>query len=105
MDNLGTHMIRGVIRVFSFYTDAGQFGASMSHIALVSWILAMGPFKLWKRILLVGIGCLLFYAMMISGTRGALFVLSGGLVGLFLTKNFRALFIGLLAIGILFSFL
>ncbi|MGV3762435.1 O-antigen ligase family protein [Parapedobacter sp.] len=105
MENLGTHLIRGVIRVFSFYTDAGQFGASMSHIALVSWILAMGPFKLWQRLLLAGIGCLLFYAMMISGTRGALFVLSGGLVGLFLTKNFRLLFVGLLAIGMLFSFL
>lgn len=105
MENLGTHLIRGVIRVFSFYTDAGQFGASMSHIALVSWILAMGPFKLWQRLLLVGIGCLLFYAMMISGTRGALFVLSGGLVGLFLTKNFRLLFVGLMAVGMLFSFL
>ncbi|MEC3879898.1 O-antigen ligase family protein [Parapedobacter sp. 10938] len=105
LDNLGTHLIRGVIRVFSFYTDAGQFGASMSHIALVSGILAMGPFKLWKRLLLVAIGCLLFYAMMISGTRGALFVLSGGLVGLFLTKNFRVLVVGILALGMLFSFL
>lgn len=105
INNKGTHLIRGVIRVFSFYTDAGQFGASMSHIALVSWILAMGPFRLWKRVLLFGLGCLLFYGMIISGTRGAFFVLVGGLVGLFLTKNFRVLVIGLFAMIALFSFL
>lgn len=100
-----THMIHGVLRVFSFYTDAAQFGASMAHIAVVSWILAMGPFRLWKRLLLFGIGCLLFYAMMISGTRGAFFVLAGGLVGLFLTKNFRALIVGLFVLGAIYSFL
>ncbi|WP_262247656.1 O-antigen ligase family protein [Parapedobacter soli] len=103
--NETTHLIRGVIRVFSFYTDAGQFGASMSHIALVSWILAMGSFKLWKRVLFFGLGCLLFYGMIISGTRGALFVFSGGLIGLFLTKNFKMLIAGLLILGMLFSFL
>ncbi len=105
MENEKTHLIRGVIRVFSFYTDAGQYGASMSHIALVSWILALGPFKFWKRVLLFGIGCLLFYAMVISGTRGAFFVLAGGVIGLFLTKNFKLLIIGLVASVALFSFL
>lgn len=105
MDNTTTHLINGMIRVFSFYTDAGQYGASMGHISLVSWILAMGPFKLWKRLLLFGIGCLLFYGMIISGTRGAFFVFSGALVGLFLTKNFRLLMIGLFAVIALVSFL
>ena len=105
MENEKTHLIYGMIRVFSFYTDAGQFGASMSHIALVSWVMAMGPFKFWKRVLFFGIGCLLFYGMVISGTRGAFFVLSGGLVGLFLMRNFRLLALGLLAGVALFSFL
>lgn len=94
-DNPTTHIIFGQLRVFSFFTDAGQFGASQAHFAVISFILATGPFALWKRVFLISIGILLFYGMMISGTRGAFFVLTGALVGLILTKNFRLLAIGL----------
>lgn len=103
--NKGTHLIYKQLRVFSFYTDAGQFGASQAHISLICFILAMGPFKRNTRILLALAGCLLFYGMMISGTRGAFFVFAGLLPGLFLTKNFKVLCMGM-AFGILlFAFL
>jgi len=105
MANTKTHLIRGVLRVFSFYTDAAMFGASMAQVALISWVLALGPFTKWKRIMLFLISALLFYAMMISGTRGAFFVFAGGVAGLFLTKNFRLLLIGLFGLVLLFSFL
>ena len=96
--NSGTHLIFGQLRVFSFYTDAGQFGASQAHFALICFILALGPFSIRKRILLVISGVALFYGMMISGTRGAFFVLSGTLVGLVLTRNFRALALGIICL-------
>lgn len=103
--NRGTHLIYRQLRVFSFYTDAGQFGASQAHVSLICFILAMGPFKRNTRIMLAVFGCLLFYGMMISGTRGAFFVFAGLLPGLFLTKNFKILRMGLIFGVLLFAFL
>ena len=104
-DNARTHMIFGQLRVFSFLSDAGQFGASQAHFVLICFILAIGPFAHWKRALLIIAGVVLFYGMMISGTRGAFFVLSGVLVGLLLTKNFKILAIGLVMLLGLIMFL
>lgn len=90
-----THRIFGQLRVFSFFSDAGQFGASQAHLGLVALILGLGPFKPWIRICLFVAAGLLLYGMLISGTRGALFVLvSGGVVALLLSKKFRIFLIG-----------
>lgn len=98
-----THILWGRLRVFSFYSDAGQFGASQAHIGLIALILALGPFKLWKRIAFLACAALLLYGMLISGTRGALFALVvGGFLAIFLSKKFKVLFWGgILAIGFL----
>lgn len=104
LDNGGnfTHMVDGRLRIFSFYTDAGQFGASQAAMSVVAFVLALGPFKLWKRILLAVAGALMFYGMLISGTRGALFaLLVAAIFAIFLTKNFKVLVIGLV-FGLLF---
>ena len=95
LDANPTHLIWGQLRVFSFFSDAGQFGASQAQIGLMALILACGPFKTWKRVLLLIAAGLLFYGMLISGTRGALFVLVAGVfVALFLSKKVKALILG-----------
>ncbi len=100
------HILHGVLRVFSFYSDAGQFGASQSMMALFMGILAVGPFpfrkKLWYGVLAV----VFFLGFAISGTRGALAVpLFGGLAFLVTTKNFKILAAGLSAMIIVFVIL
>lgn len=102
-DNANTHLLWGRLRVFSFYSDAGQFGASQAHIGLMSLIFSLAPLKTWKRILLAICGIINIYGMLISGTRGALFVIViGVLVAIILSKNFKALIFGsLLAIAML----
>lgn len=101
-----THMLFGKLRAFSFYSDAGQFGAAMGHILLICIILALGPFSFKKRIMLWGLSVLFFWAMAISGTRGAMFVpLSGIMVYLFLSKNFKILSVGGIVIIALFCLL
>lgn len=93
--NVKTHLLWGQLRVFSFYSDAGQFGASQAHIALIALILALGPFKLWKRALLAAAAFILIVGMFISGTRGAMFALgSGGLVALLISKNIKVFVLG-----------
>ncbi|GHA56857.1 O-antigen ligase family protein [Pontibacter akesuensis] len=90
-----THILFGKLRVFSLYSDAGQFGASQAHLCLVALVLALGPFKIWIRVLLLAAAGILFYGMLISGTRGALFALVVGVaVALFLSKNFKILLLG-----------
>lgn len=99
-----THVLWGKLRVFSFYSDAGQFGASQAHISLVCFILALGPFVKWKKLLGALTGILILYGMLISGTRGALFVLiAGGFVFLILSKQIKIIALGsVVAIGLIF---
>lgn len=96
-----THLIWGKLRIFSFYSEAAQYGASQAHIGLVCLILALGPFVMWKRVAFAVSAALCFYGMLISGTRGALFVLVGGMfLYLVLSKKIRPLLLGVvLAIG------
>ncbi len=82
-----THILFGKLRVFSFYSDAGQFGASQAHVAVVAGILAMGPVTKKKRILYLIICLINLYGMSISGTRGALFVVITGFAIYFLLSN------------------
>jgi hypothetical protein len=95
LENAKTHLLWGKLRVFSFYSDAGQFGAAQAHIALIAGILALGPFKTWKRVLLAAAAGILIVGMLISGTRGALFALmAGAAVALLISKNIKAFVLG-----------
>lgn len=101
-----THMLFGKLRAFSFYSDAGQFGAAMGHILLVCIVLALGPFPGRQKLMYTALSVLFFWAMAISGTRGAMFVpLSGIMVYLFLSKNFKILSIGVAIVAVLFCLL
>ncbi|MBR9776984.1 MAG: O-antigen ligase family protein [Cytophagales bacterium] len=101
-----THVLFGNLRVFSFFSDAGQFGAGIAHSGVMAMVLALGPFSLKKRILFAVMALLFFYLMIMSGTRGALMVpVAGSLAYLFASKNYRLMLAGLIALGLAFSFL
>jgi O-antigen ligase len=96
-----THVLWGRLRVFSFYSEAAQFGASQAHIGLMALILALGPIKKKHKIILLAASALMFYGMLISGTRGALFALiAGAFTAIILSRKFKVLIIGgAIAIG------
>jgi hypothetical protein len=101
-----THLIFGELRVFSFYSDAGQFGAIMGFTAVVAVILAVKTESFKKRIFYIITSVPCFYGMMISGTRGALFIpIAGFMVYFVLSKNVKVLVIGSIILGSTFSFL
>lgn len=91
-----THILFGKLRIFSFYSDAGQFGASQGHAGVVFGILALfkkGNLKLKTFFLVVALSG--FFGMLISGTRGAIAVPAlGGIVFLILQKNAKILILG-----------
>lgn len=97
-----THIVAGRLRVFSFYAEAAQFGASQGQLAIMCVILAIGPYSRKKKIWYGLAGFVIFYGMLISGTRGAMGALvGGGFVFLVLSRQVRIMIIGF-AVGALF---
>ena len=86
--NYLTHVLYGKLRVFSFFSDAGQFGAAQGQAAVVGLIVASGV-KGWQKksfFLLMGFAGL--YGLMISGTRGAVAIpFVGAFTYVLLRKN------------------
>jgi O-antigen ligase len=105
-DHHEEHILHGVLRVFSFYSDAGQFGASQAMMALLCGILFLGPHKPGRKIFFLISAILCFLGFAISGTRGALAVPAfGGLFYLIATRNFKILIGGIAAFAIVFYIL
>lgn len=104
--NRTTHLLFGKLRVFSFYSDSGQFGAAQGHTAVLAGILALGPGPRWKRLLLAAVAALSLWGLLISGTRGAMAVpFVGFVVYLVLSRNWKILSFGVVAIVLVFGLL
>jgi hypothetical protein len=92
-----THILFGKLRVFSFYSDAGQFGAAQGHAGVVFCILAIFRKAASKKVraFYLVVGVMGLFGMLISGTRGAISVPGmGGIMYLILSKNIKMLTLG-----------
>ena len=94
--NAQTHVLFGVLRVFSFYSDAGQFGGSQAMVALCCFMVASGGVvPKGQRIFYGIVAVFTFIGFGISGTRGAVAIFAGGgVMYLVLSKNFKIMIIG-----------
>jgi hypothetical protein len=101
-----THILNGQLRAFSFYSDAGQFGATMAFVSFITFILSFGPYSKKRKLTFLAIAFFTFLGFSISGSRGPVFILIFGfLFYLILIKRFATLIYGLVIGIILFSFL
>jgi hypothetical protein len=100
------HILFGKLRIFSFFSDAGQFGAAQGHVAVVAGIMTIGRDLSWRRRLFYGLVALCgVIGLFISGTRGAMAVpFFGGVTYLVLSKNWRAILLGVAAMAMAFGF-
>jgi len=96
-----THILHGRLRVFSFLSDAGQFGALMAHALIITLVMGLGEKLIWKKIVYIILAIIFFISLAISGSRGPLIVVFAGMgMYLLLIQNFRLLVFGAaLAIG------
>jgi len=104
IDTVGgiTHLINGQLRVFSFFSDAGQFGAAQAAAGTVSLLVATSITGKRNKIFFLIVGVMGLWGMILSGTRGAMIVpMIGGIVYLILSKNIRILVTG----GIMLAFI
>lgn len=106
VEQFPTHLIWGQLRVFSFYIDAGQFGASMAVMVIVALVLALGvKNRIYKTILFAAVP-IFTIAMLISGTRGAFFALvAAGGYALILTRKVKVIVVGCVLMGLFVGFL
>ena len=100
-----THILLGNLRAFSFYTDAGQFGAAQAQIGLIATILMFNEKDTKKRFFWIVVMIAGYYGMSSSGTRGAIFVPMAGLfLYMILRKNIKVIFIGSILFLLFYSF-
>ncbi len=100
-----THLLFGKLRVFSFMSDAGQFGANQAYSGVVFIIISFAQKSLPKKILFLFAGIMGIYGMFLSGTRGAISVpLMGFMLFFILKKNKAILITGFVLMAVVFVF-
>jgi hypothetical protein len=103
--NYKTHILFGKLRVFSFLSDAGQFGGTQGYAGVVGIIYSMAQKNKRKKIFFLVMGIMGLYGMIISGTRGAMAVPLAGFMTFFvLRKNIKVLSIGIILLTVVFIF-
>ena len=104
-EGYSTHVLFGKLRAFSFFSDAGQFGASQAHTAMVAAIMAISSRNFKMRVTFIVVAIFCFWGAFISGTRGVWGVFGGaGLLWLLLNKNLKLFFVGTVFIGMVIFF-
>jgi hypothetical protein len=100
-----THMLQSGIRYFSFFTDAGNFGATMGMFTIIFGIISAHVKKHISRLFCLGVTVLAGIGMLMSGTRGAMVVpLAGMALYVILSKNFKIIISTMLVGAAIFSF-
>jgi hypothetical protein len=100
-----THVIFGKLRIFSFMSDAGQFGANQAYSAVVAFIIATVEKDFRKKLFFIIVAVLGIYGMFLSGTRGAISVPLAGFATYFiLKKNKFFMFSGFVFLVVVFVF-
>lgn len=85
-----THIVNGITRYFSIFSDAANFGIHMASISIIFILYAIATPLKRKKILFGLVGGLCVWAMFLSGTRTAIFCLFAGLgVYLVLSKSIK----------------
>lgn len=103
--NFTTHVLFGKLRVFSFLSDAGQFGANQGYSGVVAFVISTAQKDIRKRIFFIFVAIMAFYGLIISGTRGAISVPAVGFVAFFiLRKNVRIMIPGFVVVVGMFVF-
>lgn len=100
-----THVLFGRLRVFSFYSDAGQFGGNQAYTGVIFIIASIGARTLKDRIFFLIVGIMGIYGMFLSGTRGSMAVPFAGFALFFLhRKNLTMIVVGALLGLVVFVF-
>lgn len=101
-----THLLAQGLRVFSFFSDAATYGSSMGYSCVVFFVISLDAETPQKKRFYRIVAASAFYAMLISGTRGAIAIPFGGFaLYALLTKKVKILILSGLIGGTTFGVL
>lgn len=85
-----THLVNGIVRYFSIFSDAANFGCNMAASAVTFFVIAItGKLKRERMFFLVS-GLVCTWAMFSSGTRTAIFcMMAGFMLYIILSRSFK----------------
>lgn len=72
-DHARTHIVNGLIRYFSFFSDAANYGCNMAASSAVFFLVGIISKIKKERIFFIIVGIATLYATFLSGTRTAIF--------------------------------
>ncbi len=81
-------------RIFSFFSDPTTYGILMAYMGNFCFILATGPFAIWKRLVLVFSGICMFLAMAYAGSRTPIVLVPIGMIFFVLMNPRKEILIG-----------
>lgn len=101
-----THVLFGKLRVFSFLSDAGNFGANQAYSAVVATLVSFSVKSTGRKFFFILVAVLGFYGMLLSGTRGAISIPLAAFLLYFILKKNKAVMISgfILIIGVFVFF-
>lgn len=76
------------LRIFSFFSDPTTYGILMGYMSIFCLILATGPFKAWKRIVLVTAAISMLLTMAYAGSRTPFVLVPVGVI-FFMVLTFK----------------
>jgi len=105
-DHARQHIVNGIIRYFSTFTDAANFGIHMAAVSVAFYIIAITN-KIIKHKIFFGIvATLCTWAMFQSGTRTAIFcMIAGFMVFIVLSKSVKIIATVSVVFGLLIGML
>ncbi len=85
-----THMVNGIVRYFSCFSDAASYGCNMAATSVLFYISALNAKVRKHRLFFLGTALACTWAMFASGTRTAIFcMIAGFMVYIFLSKSIK----------------
>lgn len=101
-----THFVNGIIRYFSVFTDAANFGINMAAISAMFLIIAISCKIPFYRIFCAIVGLICLWAMFTSGTRTAIVCfLAAVFAYIFLAKSLKIAVPVIIMGGLFFIFM
>ena len=98
-----THFVNGIIRYFSFFSEAANYGCCMGASTVVFGVLFLTTTSSKRDRMLFGLAAAAaLYGMMASGARAAIFVLAAGLMAYCVISKRISTLIATMVVGGLF---
>ena len=89
------------MRIFSFFSDPTNYGIYMSYMSVMCFILILGKFKIWQKVVLAIAGVCMLMAIAYAGSRTPVILVPFGFAVFTMLSLKKNVIIAMMAVGVL----